>query len=89
VNFNAEARSSGENAEKNFEFLSLFYLLRGDEDLEPRRFATDGWHTESWDLPAAPAGPVRVAFRSSPPYQPIDDVGLRSIAVGAFGFVGW
>jgi len=59
----------------------------GDVALEPRRFSTDGWHTETWDLPPAPAGLARIGFRSSPPFQPTDDVGLRSIAVGAFGFV--
>jgi len=58
----------------------------GERELEPRRFSTDGWHTETWDLPPAPPGVVRIVFRSSPPYQPTDDAGLRSIAVGAFGF---
>jgi hypothetical protein len=62
-------------------------LSVGGMALVPRRFSTEGWHTETWDLPSTPAGPVRIAFHSSPPYQPTDDVGLRSIAVGAFGFV--
>ncbi len=59
----------------------------GEAALEPRRFSSGGWQTATWPLAPAAAGPVRIVFQSSPPYQPPDDKSLRSIAVGAFGFV--
>jgi hypothetical protein len=66
-------------------------LSIGEAELEPRRFSTEGWHQETWELPAAdretPDAPVRIRFQSSPPYQPPGETGLRSIAVGAFGFL--
>jgi hypothetical protein len=55
-------------------------------ELEPRRFTQPGWQTVSWDLAPAPAGPVRVAFQTDPPYRPSHEWRVLGIAVGGFGF---
>jgi len=57
-----------------------------DLQLEPRTFTRAGWQTAVWDLPAAPAGPVRVVITASPPFQLLPDVRTLGMAVGGIGF---
>ena len=57
-----------------------------DLQLEPRTFTRAGWQTAVWDLPAAPAGPVRVVLTASPPFQLLPDVRTLGMAVGGLGF---
>ncbi len=59
--------------------------LNGDP-LPPRTVSKIWWNTVEWDLPAAPAGPVRVEIRSQPSYQSSDPPNPRGIALGGFGF---
>ena len=53
--------------------------------LEPRRFDHGGDMEAEWDLPPAPAGPVRVAVEAEPLYQPGQDA--LGVAVRSIGFV--
>jgi hypothetical protein len=55
-------------------------------ELEPRTFTNSGWQTAVWDLPSAPSGPVRVTIIASRPFQPLPDVRVLGVAVGAVGF---
>jgi hypothetical protein len=55
-------------------------------DLDPRRFTAPGWQTAAWELAPAPAGMVRVAFLTQPPYRPPHDARVLGIAIGGFGF---
>ncbi len=55
-------------------------------ELPPQRVAQVGWQTLSWNLPAAPAGPVEVTIHCEPPFHPAGDPRTLGIAVGSFGF---
>ena len=53
-----------------------------------KRFDTNGWQSVRWDLEPAPAGEVRVEFRSEPAYHaPRPDTRVLGVPIVAFGFV--
>ena len=57
-----------------------------DVELAPQQLVQPGWQVLHWDLAAAPAGPVNVTIRTSPPFHAAGDPRTLGIAVGSLGF---
>ena len=53
--------------------------------LDAQIFRKTGWQTAVWELPPAPAGPVKVTL-IAPPYQAPPDLRTLGLAVGGIGF---
>jgi hypothetical protein len=60
-------------------------ITLGDSRLSPWQFTSAGWQEARWDVPAAPAGAVRVRFHVEPGYS-VGETRVLGLAVGAFGF---
>ena len=54
--------------------------------LAPQSITRPGWQVLSWNLDAAPAGPVTVAIHTAPPIHVAGDPRTLGIAVGSLGF---
>jgi|SRR5271157_525427 len=63
------------------------HVWLNDVELEPRQFDHGGEAKLEWNLPPAPAAPVRVMLQAEPAYQPEKDSVALGIAVRGFGFV--
>ena len=55
-------------------------------DLPAQKITQAGWHSLTWDLPSAPAGPVSLTIHTDPPFHSGGDPRTLGIAVGALGF---
>jgi len=58
----------------------------GNEALEPRRFAQNGWQEGRWELQPAAEASVMVRFTAPPGYRPPGESRNLGIAIGSFGF---